>query len=237
MFHASRPKLPYFAASLAIFLCLPATATTSRVTGSLYCEADGKISASEVPYFVGIFFDPGLTFEELCYAEVMLATGPMKEVCTALLPLIELRFSEQRPRVHISGSPDAFAEHPYPRPSVDAAWRVFSEFLYRNSGPLSAQLARKLLQDAEFRSFRPFLVQFMEGQWNKESERIACDLFEDISSGYHLRRAAATVLFHQKRVAVVAWPPHVFRMGWHPPALGSLPLNSYRHLSPPRRTR
>ena len=197
MIYASKPTLTYLAASLAIFLCLSAAATTSREARPVYCEADGKISASEVPYFVDILFDPELTFEDLCYAEVMLATGPLKEVCTALLPLVELRYSEERPCLNASRSPGGFALCPYPWPSVYAAWRVFRGLFDRSAGPLSAQFAREFLPDARFRLLRPYLIHYLEEEWNEESEKMACDLFEDSSSGYETRRAAATVLFHQ----------------------------------------
>lgn len=195
MFAPLKPTLPYLAALLTIFLCLPATATTD--TPPVYCEADGPINASEVPYFVDLLFDPELTFEELCYAEKMLATGPMKEVCVALLPLAELRYSEERPCLNASRNPHAFAACPYPWPSVYAAWRVFTGLLDRNEGPLSAQIVSEFIPDARFRLLRPYMMRHLQGEWNEESEKLARDLFEDSSSGYDTRRTAATVLFRQ----------------------------------------
>ena len=43
----------------------------------------------------------------------------------------------------------------------------------------------------------PVLLGYLDGDWNEESEKITRDLFEDTSSRYETRRAAAAVLFQQ----------------------------------------
>jgi len=77
-------------------LCEPAECTTYKELppSPSYCEADDVIDAEQVPYFVDILLDPEVTFEEVCYSEKMLATGPMKEVIEELLPLLEFPYSE-----------------------------------------------------------------------------------------------------------------------------------------------
>lgn len=189
-----------FLVATAIFslnLCEPAECTTSREPSPVYCEADDVIDAGQVPYFVDVLLDPEVTFDEVCYAEKMLATGPMKEVITELLPLLEFYYTEPEVCLGGGGTPESFSLCPYPWPSTRAARRVFSGFLDRNEGPLSARFAREFIPDARFRLLQPYLIHYLEGEWNSESEKIARDLFEDSSSGYDTRRAAATVLLQQ----------------------------------------
>ena len=178
-------------------LCEPAECTTSRDLPPVYCEADDVIDAEQVPYFVDILLDPEVTFEEVCFSEKMLATGPMKEVARELLPLLEFYYTEPDLCLGGGGSPQGFSLCPYPWPSAKAAWRVFRGLFDSNAGPLSAQFAREFIPDPRFRFLRPYLIHYLEEEWNEESEKMARDLFEDSSSGYDTRRAAATVLLHK----------------------------------------
>lgn len=176
-------------------LCEPAECTTEAPP--VYCEADDVIDAVQVPYFVDVLLDPEVTFDEVCYTEKMLATGPMKEVIEGLLPLLEFYYTEPEICLGGGGSPQGFSLCPYPWPSAKAASRVFHSLLRRNTGPFSADLARQLLSDTEHEVLFPALLGYLDGDWNEESEKVARDLFEDSSNGYHTRRAAAAVLFRQ----------------------------------------
>ena len=182
---------------VSLNLCEPAECTTSREPPPVYCEADDVIDAEQVPYFVDVLLNPEVTFEEVCYSEKMLATGPMKEVIKELLPLLEFYYTEPEICLGGGGSPQGFSLCPYPWPSARAAFRVVQTYLITSSGPISANLARQLLRDDEFSVLFPSLLHYLDGDWNEESEHIARELFEDSSSGYHTRRAAATVLLRQ----------------------------------------
>lgn len=180
---------------IALLAFAPLAATTEQKEApEPQCVIDRTIDVTEIPALIELFYQLPETPEEFCEAELLLATGPPRDVLDALLPFLNYRYENPRPIFSFDKWEDAYYEMPVPWYAVLAADRIFDQFLDMKYDADSASLARELLRDDRYKLMEPNLIKNMEADWNEESEAIAYSVLNRRPTGRSTVAAASAIL-------------------------------------------